>query len=314
MALSYATDDTSNSSMSKTAASGISEFPCDLPSHEQLRDWMPDLLAKISAMGLSAYMRGAEPPYVIQYTPRDLSLTPELEAAAGEGPKETRIALRATYEHDNMIKMQMKTEWTRDQQHKVATLVLDSMRSKAVSRFETMKSTYQQVDASTGAIITGAYNGIAMAIALVAELEAGAVDEEDAEEHQEKVNAMIAARLAEGCSLKEYSDKVTLVRVKHNPYLERPYANAQLSRLYQQFLPDNLSIDARNIRRGLEDAGTWTDSDVALQAFMKLVKQVHKSDVHAAAVALAAATSAIAAAAALASTTNNNAGGGRPGG
>ena len=84
-----------------------------------------------------------------------------------------------------MIKLQMKTEWTRDQQHKVATLILDSMRSKAVSRFETFKSTHQQVDASTGAIITGAYNGIAMALALVAELEAGAVDEEDAEEHQE---------------------------------------------------------------------------------------------------------------------------------
>ena len=46
---------------------------------------------------------------------------------------------------------------------------------------------------------------------------------------------------------------------------------------------------------------------------MKLVKQVHKSDVHAAAVALAAATSAIAAAASLASTTSNNTGGGRGG-
>ena len=126
-------------------------------------------------------------------------------------------------------------------------------------------------------------------LALVAELTAGVVDEDDAEEYQDKVNAMILARLAEGCSLKEYSDKVSLVRVKHNPFLLRPYAGAQLSRLYQQFLPDNLAVDARNIRRSIEAAGNWGSPDVTLQAFMKLVKQVHKSEVQAAAVVTAAA-------------------------
>ena len=124
----------------------------------------------------------------------------------------------------------MKTEWTRDQQPKVATVILDSMRRSAVSRFEAMKIAHRQVDAA-GAIIAGAYNGIAMALELVAALEAGVVDEEDAEEHQEIISEMIANRLPDGFSLKEYSDKVTLARVKHNPYLERPYSAAQLSRL-----------------------------------------------------------------------------------
>ena len=59
---------------------------------------------------VSSYMRGAEPPHVIQYTLRDLSLTPELEAGASDAAKETRIALRATYTHDNTIKASMKKE------------------------------------------------------------------------------------------------------------------------------------------------------------------------------------------------------------
>ena len=125
MAYIMSSDDMSNSSVSKFAASGITEFPCDLPSQEQLREWLPHLLTRIDVMGLSAYMRGAEPPHVIQYTLRDLSLTPELPAAAGEAPKEARLSIRATYEHDNAIKTQMKTQWTRDQQQKVASVVLE---------------------------------------------------------------------------------------------------------------------------------------------------------------------------------------------
>ena len=110
MAFNIASDDMSNSSSTKNTASGITTFPCDLPSPEQLRVWLPHLLSRIDAMGLSSYMRGAEPPHVIQYTHTDLSLTPELATSAGEAAKETRIALRATYEHDNLIKTQMKQE------------------------------------------------------------------------------------------------------------------------------------------------------------------------------------------------------------
>ena len=152
----------------------------------------------------------------------------------------------------------MKTQWTRDQQQKVASVVLDSMRKSAVSRFEEFKNKHQQKEAG-GVPIPGAYDGIAMALELVSELNNGIVDEDDAEEHQEAINGMIVSRLADGCSVKEYSDKVTMVRVKHNPFIARPYAASQLSRLYQQFLPENLSIDARNLRRGLEADGTWNN-------------------------------------------------------
>ena len=55
---------------------GIPAFPNDLPTIEELREYVPHLLARIDAMGLSAYMRGAEPPYVLQYKERDLSLLP----------------------------------------------------------------------------------------------------------------------------------------------------------------------------------------------------------------------------------------------
>ena len=105
MACNIATDDSSASSSSKFTASGIMDFPCDLPSQEQLREWLPHLTTRIDSMGLSAYLRGSEPSYVIQYTLRDLALTPELPATAGEGPKEARLALRATYDHDNSIKI-----------------------------------------------------------------------------------------------------------------------------------------------------------------------------------------------------------------
>ena len=117
-----------------------------------------------------------------------------------EGPKEGRVALRATYEHDNAIKLAMKTEWSRDQQQKVASVILESMRHTAVSRFESLRIKHQQLD-NAGDVIDNAYNGIAMAKELVAELAAGVVDEDDAEDHQDKINEMSSTRLAAGCSL-----------------------------------------------------------------------------------------------------------------
>jgi len=113
---------------------GIPAFPNDLPTIEELREYVPHLLARIDAMGLSAYMRGAEPPYVLQYKERDLSLLPELPATCGETAKEARIALRATMTHENDIKADMKREWGRDQQQKVATLVL--VESEYILKYE----------------------------------------------------------------------------------------------------------------------------------------------------------------------------------
>ena len=120
-------------------------------------------------------------------------------------------------------------------------------------------------------------------------MKAGVVDEDDATEHQRKVDVMIDDKLPINCLLKQYADKVTELRVKHNPYLERPYAGAGLSRLYQVFLPEDLQVDARSIRRALEEKGDWQYPDVVLAQFQKLVKQIHDPKVHAAAVLAAAA-------------------------
>ena len=130
----------------------------------------------------------------------------------------------------------MKKEWTRDQEQKVASLILDSMRYSAVSRFERMQRDFAQLD-DTGAVISGAFNGIAMAKALVTELDNGVVDEEDANEHQRLVDVMITTKLLSNCLHTDYADKFTELRVKHNPYLERPSLGAGLSRICQLFLP-----------------------------------------------------------------------------
>ena len=105
MAQSFASSDLSGESK-LTAAIGIPAYPNDLPTIEELREYTQRLLAKISSLGLSAYMRGAEPPYVLQYKERNLNLLPELEADAGEASKEARLALRANVMHENSIKKQ----------------------------------------------------------------------------------------------------------------------------------------------------------------------------------------------------------------
>ena len=115
----------------------------------------------------------------------------------------------------------MKDEWARDQQQKVASIILESMQHTAVSRFTEMKLKHVQLDAA-GVAIKDAFNSIAMARELVDELNAGVVDEDDAEDHQDNINHMISTRLPDACSLKDSSDKITLVRVKHNPFLECP--------------------------------------------------------------------------------------------
>ena len=214
-----------------TAAIGIPAHPNDLPTIEELREYTPRLLAKISSLGLSAYMRGAEPPYVLQYKERDLHLLPELEADAGEASKEARLALRANAMHENSIKADMKREWARDQQQKVADVILDSMRKTAVSKFDAMKAAFPQRDAG-GTTIDGAYDGIAMARSIVNELENIVVEEDDSREHQRQVNVMFSTKLGANCWLREYSDKVTLLRTKHNPFLERKYEAGGLSRAY----------------------------------------------------------------------------------
>ena len=161
-----ALDDSSQASKHQNVI-GVAEFPGDLPSMEELTVWLPFLLSSVDRLGLSAYMRNAEPSFVLQYKPKDLALVPELEASAGEGPVATRLALRVTIAHENSIKVDMKREWTRDQQQKVATIVLDSMRHSAVSRFESMKTDHPQLD-DYGVAIDDAYDGIAMAKQLVA--------------------------------------------------------------------------------------------------------------------------------------------------
>ena len=67
MAFNLTPDDLSVNPASKSAAHGITAFPCDLPSQEELREWLPNLQSRIDAMGLSAYMRGSDPPHVLQY-------------------------------------------------------------------------------------------------------------------------------------------------------------------------------------------------------------------------------------------------------
>ena len=204
-------------------------------------------------------------------------MLPELPEAAGPGPVEARLALRTSMAHENSIKNEMKKEWTRDQEQKVASLILDSMRYSAISRFERMQRDFSQLD-DHGAVISGAFNGISMAKSLVTELENGVVDEEDANEHQRLVDVMITTKLQSNCLHTDYVDKVTELRVKHNPYLDRPYIRAGLSRIYHLFLPEDLQVDARAIRRSLEDKGDWSNPDLVLGAFQKLVKQLHDPD------------------------------------
>ena len=117
MAFNLTNDDTFKDPALK-AGIGLAAFPSDLPSKEELRVWLPTLISKIDGLGLSAFMRGADPPYVLQYKARDLSLLPELPEAAGEGPVQARLALRASTEHENSIKGSMKKEWTRDQEQR----------------------------------------------------------------------------------------------------------------------------------------------------------------------------------------------------
>ena len=108
MSLNSALDDSSKDPKQHSVL-GLSVFPNDLPTKEELRVWLPTLLSRIYAMGLSAFMRGAEPPYVLQYNTRDLTMLPELAEAAGAGPVEARLALRASMSHEkNSIKEEMK--------------------------------------------------------------------------------------------------------------------------------------------------------------------------------------------------------------
>ena len=153
------TNDNSLKDPKQHSVLGLTAFPNDLPNKEELRTWLPHLLSRIDALGLSAFIRGADPPYVLQYKTRDLTQLPELPSAAGEGTREARLALRASIVHENSIKEAMKKEWTRDQEQKVASLVLDSMRYSAVSRFERMQRDHAQLD-DAGDAIPNAFNGI----------------------------------------------------------------------------------------------------------------------------------------------------------
>ena len=65
-------DDLARETATSPASGKALIFPNDLPTMEELREYMPPLLAKIDSMNLAAYMRGAEPSYVLQYKERDL--------------------------------------------------------------------------------------------------------------------------------------------------------------------------------------------------------------------------------------------------
>ncbi|KAL1510525.1 hypothetical protein AB1Y20_006828 [Prymnesium parvum] len=84
--------------------SSTPDFPEEDPPKEALDKWVDAWDAYAATNGYAPMLQGRDPPSVIQFTERDLSLIPALPSEAGASAVAAREALRAQIIHDNAIK------------------------------------------------------------------------------------------------------------------------------------------------------------------------------------------------------------------
>jgi hypothetical protein len=148
------------------------------------------------------------------------------------------------------------------------------MRRTAPLRLKKLLSDHQHTDDSSGAKIDDSYNGVSMF------LELKGLKDEDLKDYLEMKYVKLADQfrdvcLPDNCPPDLFSSRVNGFLVNVNPFLERSYSGASLSKIILGQLPQSIAGEVRNLRRALQRDGVFSDPAAVQAEALKLLAEVY---------------------------------------
>ena len=250
-------------------------FPGEHPEVVELREFIDDVKPILQEKEWSSLVRGKTPPSLLQYAEKDLTKIPVLvDGTDGSTPAMVaqRNQLRATWAIENERNADALQQKTDDKRAAFAVEIERWMRPKAGLRLSRLQAAHVKEYATPAEW----HDGVAMWAEIVKLLDE-AVPYDEVKIHENKVKAIVADRLSDGCHPQDYTDKVNTIIRDHNKYLAMKYDGANLSRLFLELLPDRVRPLRLVLERELETsvvAGKkMADSDYVLKQCELLVRK-----------------------------------------
>ncbi|KAL1511212.1 hypothetical protein AB1Y20_006026 [Prymnesium parvum] len=203
MSVAFASD-VVGASPTSSPHSSTPDFPEEDPTREALDKWIDAWDAYAATNGYAPMLQGRDPPSVIQFTERDLTLIPALPPDAGASAIAAREALRAQVIHDNSIKSKQRADTLCDHRHRFALLLIVHLRPRAGLRLQRLLSAH--IVSGTVGASDALYDGIAMYLELRA-LRAARMTKPQRDAVRRALADMEQSPLADGCSVQAFSSR-----------------------------------------------------------------------------------------------------------
>ena len=266
-------------STSKSSDEWLPTFPGEHPTVSQIEGFFKKAIPLVTVRGYDYDVRGDTPPNLLSFqSVHDLTGLTELNAADAGG-------MAAAMKHNQYVrKLRAENDLKQNQyavaigQHRnlFAQAIILSLSGRAPLRLDALKDKHKVPTKE------GLFDGTAMWKDLLLLLQS-VPDTQDQADHDRAVELARDRRLADGCAVQDYSDKVTVLQRKHIPFMQRPFPNdAALADFFIDLMPACNGAEGRSIKEKLRIGSVLTPVR-ALAECTKVVKASESSEVRKAA-------------------------------
>ena len=224
-------------------SSDLAEFPDEVPSEKQLKDWLDDVDPTVRRT-YGALLRGDTPADLVSTkatAERDLTGYMELPVPAVGSPAAAGMPADRVITHNHRVrgmhiaKASAQTVYDRsiaEMKDRLAQLLVTSMRPRATNRLIALLAKHKVAD--------NLHDGCVMYLELVA-LQGSTGMHEEVRDHDREIEKLRDTPLPDGCAVQEFSDYVNAMH-DHLPHLERPLTCAALDLCFAKH-------DTRDVKR-----------------------------------------------------------------
>ena len=244
------------------------DFPGENPSHDAIVNWLDAWDAYLATTGYAPMLAGREPTSVSHLIERDLSGFPEPTAELTEVQKANLLEKRAEIDYKNKIIRNQKAEHLKDFKNRLAHKIIASMRPRAGLRLRNLQTDHL-VEGSVDSP-DATYDGVAMYKALTA-LRSQSLSKPQRDEIKRRLTEFEASRLADGCTVQDFADKVNYFIRDINPYLTRKYDGEELGEYIVELLPPSRKSDGITLMRELRRQGALATHTTVTEACIEIV-------------------------------------------
>ena len=257
------------------AASGVFPLhPGDNAGKVQTDKWLTECLNSLQRRGKAIYMTAADPD-----SHGSMAIKPVLTVPVGQIANVKlvdMVALRnVEIEHSNLNNTTEWLRYLRDIRNQEAAHLAQAMRQGAPIELLALELKHKCA-APHDAMI----DGRAIWLELFA-LKGNKGDREAVRTAYKQMSWLREHKLPSNSTKADFLHRVKDFTVEVNPHLDQPYLLADLSRLYVEWIPEDLAIDQRILEREFDKAGSWVTPASVQTELCELFIRCHKPNVHA---------------------------------